>query len=441
MAIIKAQNISFKYNTGDQNILDNLSLEVEKGEIVVVGGQTGCGKTTFLRLLKKEIAPSGELTGNLEVAGKVGYVFQNPDTQIVTEKVYSELAFGLENMGMSNEMMRLRIAELCEYFGMTEWYDRDVCQLSGGMKQILNLAAVMGMEPDVLVLDEATAMLDPISEMKLLAFVQRLNRDFGTTIIMSEHHINRVASIATRVLRLEDGKLTDWDWDGEEAYPTMEKLPKGECALKVKNISYRYYRDGKDVLKNLSLTANRAEIYALIGGNGTGKTTLLGCVTDILKPYKGKVKKQGTSKYLPQDVKLLVHREKVADELKDVYKDQSQMEKMIQFLGLEKLLESHPYDLSGGELQKLGLAIVLAGDPDILLLDEPTKGLDIEFKKELAKLLWQMKKDNKCIVIVSHDMEFCQAVADRMGMLSVGEIVGESNTEEFLKRTRFYKSR
>ena len=440
MAIIEAKNIKFKYPNSSKIILDDLSFKVEDGEIFLIKGMTGSGKTTLLRMLKEEIRPAGEMSGDLSINGRVGFVFQNPDNQIVTEKVWSELAFGLENMGLSNEEIRLRVAELLEYFGMTTWYDKDVAELSGGMKQLLNLAAVMGTEPDILVLDEATSMLDPISELKLLTFLRRINRDFNTTIVMCEHHVNRVKDMADRIVELKDGKLIDNPViDEEYAANDVDRDAGGEVILEVKNLYFRYTRESEDVLKDFSLEVRKGEIYALLGGNGTGKTTAIENILGLLKPYKGKVKNKNVTAYLPQDIKLLINKETVKEQLEVVFGSEEKMNEMADFLLLADKMEMHPYDLSGGELQKLGLAIVLSRDPEVLILDEPTKGLDIEFKKEMAELLLKMKKDGKAILLVSHDIDFAKCVADRMGMLSIGEVVGESDTEAFLKNARFYR--
>lgn len=440
MAIIEAKNITFKYPNSSKIILDDLSFKVEEGEIFLIKGMTGSGKTTLLRMLKEEIRPAGEMSGDLSINGRVGFVFQNPDNQIVTEKVWSELAFGLENMGLSNEEIRLRVAELLEYFGMTTWYDKDVAELSGGMKQLLNLAAVMGTEPDILVLDEATSMLDPISELKLLTFLRRINKDFNTAIVMCEHHVNRVKDMADRIVELKDGKLIDNPVIDEEYDANNNSAnDSGEVVLTAKNLSFRYTRESEDVLKDFSLEVRKGEIYALLGGNGTGKTTAIENILGLLKPYKGKVKNKNVTAYLPQDIKLLINKETVKEQLEVVFGSEEKMNEMVDFLSLADKMEMHSYDLSGGELQKLGLAIVLSRNPEVLILDEPTKGLDIEFKKEMAELLLKMKKDGKAILLVSHDIDFAKCVADRMGMLSIGEVVGESDTEAFLKNARFYR--
>ena len=442
MAIIEAKNIKFKYPNSEKIILDDLSFTVEAGEVFLIKGMTGSGKTTLLRMLKEEIRPAGELSGELAINGRVGFVFQNPDNQIVTENVWSELAFGLENMGLSNEEIRLRVAELLEYFGMTTWYDKKVSELSGGMKQLLNLAAVMGMEPDIIVLDEATSMLDPISELKLLSFIKRINRDFNTTIVMCEHHVNRVKDLADNIVELRKGKLIDNPViDEEYGVSDVSSNASGEIVLSAKNLSFRYTRDGEDVLKDFSLELREGEIYALLGGNGTGKTTAIENILGLLKPYKGKVKNKNKNitAYLPQDIKLMINKETVKEQLEIVFDDSEKMREIVDFLSLADKMDMHPYDLSGGELQKLGLAIVLSRNPEVLILDEPTKGLDIEFKKEMAELLLKMKKDGKTILLVSHDIDFAKCVADRMGMLSIGEVVGESDTENFLKNARFYR--
>ena len=441
MAYIEIKNLKFKYPESQDYVLSDVNLSVEKGEIVVICGKTGCGKSTLLRNLKKEIAPSGELTGERKIeSDKIGFVSQNPEHQIVTDKVFHELAFVLENHGLSTDLIRLRVAEIAEYFGITDWYFKSVDELSGGQKQILNLASAMVADPDILILDEPISMLDPIAKESFLHLLRRINRDFNTTIIMSEHDVKAVEDLANKIYKLEGGVLTEGasEWTKEISFEKRESKP-GEVSLECKNIWFRYKKDEDDVLRGLTFEAKEGEIFCMLGGNGTGKTTSLLILSKVLKAYRGKVKTDKTIGFMPQDAKKLFSHETVEEELMSVYSDRESMDKVLGMMGLEHTLKTHPYDLSGGEQEKLGLAKVLSTNTDIMLLDEPTKGLDIFFKQDLAKLFENLKEEGKTIIIVTHDIEFCKQVADRCGLFAQGELIGINDSERFFENAKFYK--
>ncbi len=406
MAYIEIKNLKFKYPNTEREILSEINLNVEKGEIVVVCGKTGSGKSTLLQNLKKEIAPAGDLSGEINInADKVGFVFQNPEHQVVTDKVYSELSF-----------------------------------LSGGQKQILNLASVMVTNPDVLILDEPIAMLDPIAKESFLHLLGRINRDFGTTIIMAEHDVKKVSYMANKIVAIKDGIISEdiSEWLEEETYPKTECESKDKV-LECKNIWFRYHKNDPDVLRGLKFSVNEGETFCMLGGNGTGKTTALMVMSKVLKPYRGKIKTDKKIGLMPQDAKKLFSYETLREELDNSYEDEEKKKEIIKWMGLEELLDTHPYDLSGGEQEKLGLAKVLSIDPDIILLDEPTKGLDVFFKKDISTLFDELKKQGKTIVLVTHDIDFCKQVADRCGLFAQGELIGVNSTEEFFKNMRFYK--
>lgn len=441
MAYIELKNLKFKYPNTDREILSEINLNIEQGEIVVVCGKTGSGKSTLLQNLKKEIAPAGDLSGEINInADKVGFVFQNPEHQVVTDKVYSELSFGLENEGVSTDEIKLRVAEISEYFGITDWYFKNVDELSGGQKQILNLASVMVTNPDVLILDEPIAMLDSIAKESFLHLLGRINRDFKTTIIMAEHDVKKVSYLADRIVAIKDGKISEdiSEWLEEDIYQKTNIESKDEV-FECKNIWFRYHKNDPDVLRGLNFSVNEGETFCMLGGNGTGKTTALMVMSKVLKPYRGKTKTDKKIGLMPQDAKKLFSYESLREELDNSYEDEEKKKEIITWMGFEELLDTHPYDLSGGEQEKLGLAKVLSTDPDIILLDEPTKGLDVFFKKDISTLFDELKKEGKTIVLVTHDIEFCKQVADRCGLFAQGELIGVNNTEEFFKNMSFYK--
>ena len=442
MAHIEIKDLNFKYPQSDKEILSGINLSIEKGEIVVVCGKTGSGKSTLLANLKKEKAPAGDLSGEIKTeAEKIGFVFQNPEHQVVTDKVYSELAFGLENEGVPADEIKLRVAEISEYFGITDWYFKKVDELSGGQKQILNLAAVVVTNPDVLVLDEPIAMLDPIAKETLLHLLGRINRDFGTTIIMAEHDVKKVEYLANKIVAIKDGAISNdvSEWLEDKEISRNVANADEEKVLECKNVWFRYHKNSPDVLRGLKFSANKGETFCMLGGNGTGKTTALMIIRKVLKAYRGKVKTDQKIGLMPQDAKLLFSYETVREELENSYKDEEERNRIIEEFELEDLLETHPYDLSGGEQEKLGIVKVLSTNPDILLLDEPTKGLDIFLKEDFAKLFGTLKAEGKTIIVVTHDIDFCKRVADRCGLFAQGELIGINSSEEFFKELKFYK--
>lgn len=498
MAQIEIKNLTFTYSGSDYAALKNICWKVEDGDFVVVCGKSGCGKSTLLRNLKPAIRPAGIISGEVfydgslidkisdrKCAKDIGFIMQNPEHQIVTDKVWHELAFGLENLGYPKEDIRLRVSEMAEYFGITDWYFDSVENLSGGQKQLLNLAAVMAMQPKVMVLDEPTAQLDPIAAENFLDTLKKINRDLGITIILSEHRLNYVLPDADYILLMDKGeilhcgvpdkvmtevmnnemlklmppsvqifkacgaegqppisvsqgrkwinslKLSDGEALGENK-KVAENGPKSEVVVNCKNLWFRYERAGKDIVKGLNLQITKGEIFAILGGNGTGKTTTMRLLSGINRAYRGKLDIEGNVSALPQNVQTLFKKETVEEELEGVSAE------IIEQMELTELQERHPYDLSGGQQQKLALARVLAAEPDILLLDEPTKGLDAIYKESLGELLLKLKNLGKTIILVSHDVDFCGQFADRCGLFAQGTLIAVNNFREFFACNRFY---
>ena len=520
MELLQIQNLNFAY--GDRRILRDLSFSVERGSFLVLCGPSGCGKTTLLRLLKPELAPHGERSGQILYDGspldrleprrsaqEIGYVRQNPDEQIVTDKVWHELAFGLENLGLPTAEIRRRVGETASYFGIQDWYHRDTDRLSGGQKQLLNLASVMVMNPRVLLLDEPSGQLDPIAAADFIATLQKLNREFGLTILLAEHRLEDVFPIADRVLVLDPEREPVWDtpravcqalrgrpmalglpsasriWTGlsapvpcpltvregreflEENFSIRkgtlvpEKTPpRTEPALEVSGAWFRYEKDSADVLRDLNLTVRQGEIFALLGGNGSGKTTTLSVLSGLERPYRGTVRvlekrlkeyKNGslyrkTLSLLPQNPQTVFMEDTVRGDylqmLKamDTPKEQQAVlaEAMAEKLGIGPLMDRNPMDLSGGEQQKCALGKLLLTEPRLLLMDEPTKGLDADFKERLAALLSRLRAEGRTIVLVTHDVEFAAAVADRCALFFDGEIISDGTPNAFFSGNHFY---
>lgn len=518
VATFEIKNLGFTYPKKAEPALSEIDLTVEYGEFVVLCGQTGCGKSTLLRNLKTVLTPYGKIDGEVrfygtplseisqrEQASRIGYVLQDPDNQLVTDKVWHELAFGLENLGYDQDTIRLRTAEMASFFGIQEWFHKNVDQLSGGQKQLLNLAAVMAMQPDVLILDEPTSQLDPIAAADFLETIRRINLEIGTTVILSEHRLEEVLVMADRVVVLDKGKvivnappamvgsaLAKADHpmlaamptpmqvyerlglrDGEEKGPltvregrnwltglfsdremktnrlprTEWELEKEPSAIRMKDVWFRYEKNEKDVIKGLTLSVPIGKISCVVGGNGTGKTTALMIIGGLRKPYRGNVDIGGASlAILPQNPQSLFLEKTVHLDLLELLdrKDMSDEEKeeevrrVAKLVGIESFFESHPYDLSGGEQQLVALAKILLLDPDILLLDEPTKGIDSHGKERLAGILKRLAEKGKTILLVSHDIEFCGKYGDRCSMFFDGSVVTTGTPDRFFSGNSFY---
>ena len=516
MDILQIENLNFRYPGAERNAVDGVSFSVHSGEFMVVCGVSGCGKTTLLRLLKPELAPAGKLDGRIVYCGgertpaQIGYVLQNPDNQIVTDKVWHELAFGLENLGLPTEVIRRRVGEMANYFGIQDWFRKKTDELSGGQKQLLNLAAVMVMQPRVLILDEPTSQLDPIAASDFIATLQKLNRELGLTILLVEHRLEEVFPIADRVLLMDSGRVLVCDAPEKigdalpDGHPMRAALPSavrifrsvqvadrcpltvregrdflerhfGNCrgmlpepayrhgenvAVELKNVWFRYEKDLPDVLRGTSVQVYAGEIYAVLGGNGTGKTTMLQVIAGVCKAYRGKVLiagKQirdygGNSLYrgvlalLPQNPQTVFIRDTVRADLTEMLEvhgvPKAEREKKImdvaEKLSIASLLDRNPFDLSGGEGQKCALAKVLLTNPGILLLDEPTKGIDAGGKLVLKDILERLKADGMTVLLVTHDVEFAAETADRCALFFDGEILSADTPMRFFGGNTFY---
>ena len=520
MAHFQIEDLSFSYPTAKgKKSLDGVSLTIEKGEYVVLCGKSGSGKTTLLRQLKSVLAPHGKKNGEIlfngvpldrvsqrDQSGKIGYVMQNPDDQIVTDKVWHELAFGLESLGCDQKTMRARVAEMACYFGIQDWFHRDVANLSGGQKQLLNLASIMAMQPEVLILDEPTSQLDPIAASDFLNTVRKINIELGTTVIITEHRLEDIFPYADRAIVMDGGKVIADDtprkigkllWEQKSdmfaAMPTPVRVfygadGMGDCpltvrdgrnwlsreftsepvhkttpaevlpdeienpALSLKELWFRYEKDSPDILRGVSAEVPVGSLYAIVGGNGAGKSTTLKAICGICRPYRGSVKVFGkpVNKYksaelfggclamLPQDPKSLFVKKTVREDLEEMSKDKALIGEIAATCQIEKLLDSHPYDLSGGEQQRAALAKVLLTQPKLLLLDEPTKGIDSFFKETFAKILKQLQSKGITIVMVSHDVEFCAKYADMVSMFFDGQILTTDTPRRFFGNNSFY---
>lgn len=537
MEQIQIKNVSFGYSGKKDKSLDDVSLVVEKGEFLLICGKSGSGKTTLLRHLKPALKPYGEREGEIlyegrpiedmgekEQAEKIGFVMQDPESQIVTDKVWHELAFGLENLGCEQEEMRRRVAEMAEYFGITSWFTKDVSELSGGQKQLLNLASIMVMQPDVLILDEPTSQLDPIAAADFLNTIRKINQDLGTTILMTEHRLEEVIPIVDRVIVMDEGKVRylsrpkdigkELFQNGDEMFMAMPSpiqifygsSGQGECpvnvregrkwldtlskeswfqhglkvgeekgyefgdndckanglaieknpVIEIKETWFRYEKEEKDVLRGVNLSIPKGRFSVIMGGNGSGKSTLLKNICGVCRPYRGKIYVNGKLvwKYrtsnlfphgiamLPQEPKSLFVKKTVLEELMEMTSgkecEKEQVYEIARLVEIEHLLKMHPYDLSGGEQQRVALGKILMGKPNILLLDEPTKGIDCFFKEKLARILKKLMMQGVTILMVSHDIAFCAKHADYVSLFFDGTVISTSDARSFFRKNNFY---
>ena len=582
MAHFLVQDLTFTYPGASKPALNGINLAVERGEYLTVCGKSGCGKTTLLRHLKTVLTPHGVTSGTVMFNGKsigdvperdqsslIGFVMQNPDSQVVTDKVWHELAFGLESLGCEQRTMRLRVAEMASYFGIQGWFHKNVSDLSGGQKQLLNLASIMAMQPEVLILDEPTSQLDPIAASDFLNTVRKINLELGTTVILTEHRLEEVFAAADRVIVMEGGRilvddapraagaelqrsgndmlaalpapmriyygLTDMkDERGEEPSenaPAQGTGPAGsnpdagkvdvsaaeacpltvregrtwlsrvygdraanranaraessqaayefsdaaldeedfgpefdpdvtDPVLELRDVWFRYGRDLPDVLRGVTLAVPRGQLFAVVGGNGTGKSTMLRAACGVVTPYRGKVFVQGRRlkewkganlfkncmAMLPQDPVNLFVKKTVRADLEEMLSEsdfseqerKQRIEDIARTADIVALLDTHPLDLSGGEQQRAALAKILLAEPQILLLDEPTKGIDNFFKERLAALLAHLKEQGVTIVMVSHDIEFCARYADSVSMFFDGSVVTTNTPLRFFANNSFY---
>ena len=557
MNLVEIKDFGFSYPESSRKVLEHVNLNIKEGTLNVIMGRSGCGKSTLLRQLKSVLAPAGEKEGEIlyrniplrdtdhrTQSQEIGFVMQNPDNQIVTDKVWHELAFGLESLGYDNATIRLRVAEMASYFGIQKWFYKNVSELSGGQKQLLNLASVMAMHPSLLILDEPTSQLDPIAASDFLETVKKINRDIGTTVLLTEHRLQDIIPYADRVFVMDEGTLflegtpreigtklkeqhhgmflsmpvpmqiyagtesaltcpltvsEGRQWIREyieekgikkeqiqQANQRLEK--KGEKnenettgffghfkrqkentppAIQMKDVWFRYEKDSPDVIQDLSLEVKKGEFYGLVGGNGTGKSTTLSLLGRVHQPYSGRIYLDGKDLrsfsdrelyggylgVMPQNPQSIFLKKTVLEDLYSVIggrkerpsseypismKKEKAIEGIVSLTHLEGLLNRHPYDLSGGEQQRLALAKVLLLRPKILLMDEPTKGMDAEYKEELGSILKKLQSHGMTIFMMSHDVEFVAEYADTTGLFFEGNVVTSKKTRDFFAGNNFY---
>lgn len=495
--MLEYQNFSFQYPNAPAYALKNINLKIPAASITLLLGPSGSGKTTLLQHTKPQFQPGGNSNGAIyihnkrmkefspaQTAAMIGFVRQNPDEQIVTNSVLHELAFGLENLGIPTQKISILIAEAVHYFGLQKIMDKEIQHLSGGEKQILNLASTMIMKPELLLLDEPTSQLDPIMTDLFIQLLLKINEELGTTILMCEHHVESLFHKANQIAYLNAGQLlfceppqkaaekmqnfkqTEYlpsalkitlplssylteaqkkslpltQKEGKQFLSSIIKSPvfkqiydppiKTSTLVTLKNCCFSYHK--KEVIQNMTASFDKEQITAIVGGNGSGKTTLLRLIAEKYPCFQGSIKWNHHPKIalLPQNPATLFTYTSVEKELPS--------EKWLSFFQLEKFKTHHPYDLSGGQQQLLAIGKVLQIHPNVLLLDEPTKGLDPYAKKKLGEVLQSLKKSGVTIILVSHDLSFCAKYAQKTAVLFNGQIIASDTTRKILTDHHFY---
>ncbi|MCA1030566.1 ATP-binding cassette domain-containing protein [Bacillus timonensis] len=527
MEVFKINNLAFSYSDQSEFALNDINFSCSEGEFIVISGESGCGKSTLLKQLKVEITPFGQSIGSIlyygedinsfssdRLSSEIGFVFQDPDNQVAMDEVYQELVFGMENANLDSKVMRKRIAEFVHFFDLEPLLYKKTFEISGGQKQLMNLASILLLQPKVILLDEPTSQLDPISAKEFLQLLRRLNQEFGITVILVEHRLDELIHLADRIIVMKEGKIIEdaaptdlflTAWRKNDSYiksftPSIpklvltysnniaeirevplsvkegkkwvlsnaERIPQpsrdGDATVQTKvnimecnSIYFQYAKKEKPVIKNLDVEIKQGELFTILGKNGSGKSTLLKVLSGILKNQQGKIsfknrlmqkytqlELQEEIAYLPQNPKALFIHDTIQKEL-DFQADQlgvtgknTSYFSINKIFDIEKLLHKHPYDCSGGELQRAALACLLISNPSILFIDEPTKGLDPLAKKRFGDFLKMLIENGKTIVMATHDMEFAAQYSSRCAIMFDGEISAIGTAMEFFKDNYFY---
>jgi energy-coupling factor transport system ATP-binding protein len=466
--MIRMERFSFTYGGVGSPALNEVTLEVEEGEFVILVGPSGCGKSTLCRALNGLIPHfyGGDITGSVSVddleirntspaklAGIIGMVFQDPENQLVMTNVENELAFGMENLALPRSEMRSRVDQLALYFDLRRFLKRFIPELSGGEKQKVALASVLAMKPKYIVLDEPTSQLDEETAVLFLDFLKRLNREQGIGIIIVEHRLERCLRHAQRIILMEGGRIV---LDGKPKDLMLALKEKGLIAdfnrraahdgnssvvLSAHSLNFAYGE--AKILNDLSLDVRSQEIVAIVGANGCGKSTLLKHLNGLLRPKAGKVMLMGQDiekattaslagriGYLGQNPNNYLFEETLTKELQFTLRNlkisgaewEERIDWSLKVLDLERYREVFPRDLSCGERERAALASVIVGKPKILVLDEPTRGLDYGNKEKMASILDALREQGMTTILVTHDYRFVAEHATRVMKLEEGRL-------------------
>lgn len=533
MSSIKIENLFYRYPNSQSNALDDISIELTSGEFVLLLGESGCGKSSLLRAMARLIPDfhGGTIQGRITIDGKdihsmkpshlssiLGCIFQNPENQIVFNDVTKEIVFGMENLGFSYDRMRLNLADVCTYLGINHLLDRKTNELSGGEKQKVAIASILCMEPRILLLDEPTSQLDPVSAESIINTVRRLNEDFGMSVIMVEHRLDKCFHLADRLLLMDDGRITYDDDpylfvvkskpDVIQYMPVVSRVfklsgvgytpytvrdakvylsqqsnidnhavkaitkdiegdPNGESLIRFDDVCFTYVKEDKTqsheetsrryALKSISLCINQGDIISIHGEVGAGKSTLMKIATLEHRPTSGKVWIKGDDAgsmsikdiagrfaYLSQNPGDYLSQDTVMKEMELSlyhYKGTDKEERILKVLSrfdMADHTETHPRDLSTGERQRIAIASLLLLEPELMILDEPTRGLDYEAKMKLGETMLQLNDEGISIILVTHDIAFAHDFCSRSMIMSQGELITVGKTDVVLNQSYSY---
>ena len=476
MAALSFEHFAFTYAGASHPAVEDSTWHVPQGAFMLLEGATGSGKSTLLRCAHPVLAPAGTRSGTVQVLGQpwnsisaqhdargIAYVSQHAAEQIVCDSVWHEMAFGLENKGLDAGSIRQRVAEVAHYFGIESWFRRATNTLSGGQQQLLNLASALCMQPQLLLLDEPTAQLDPVAATDFAHALFRVNRELGITVVVATHDPWLLAPYATQRFQLPAPSRVQPPAASAHPTPSQAQPPAAATQpapsqaqppaasthepkplLSFRDVSFSYGSRDETVLDGFTLDVEQGSAHALVGGNGSGKTTALLVAAGVQRPQRGKVRNHARAQaYLPQDPKALFACDTVAAELAEWqsacgYTDQDIAEALRAY-GLEATVDQHPYDLSGGQQQMLALAKLLLTKPDLLLLDEPTKGLDASFRWQLGVVLREVRAAGTTIVLATHDLAFCRLFTDTASMIFDGQVSHTAPVDAFFKESLFFQ--
>lgn len=479
MDAASVKNLTFTWPDGEQPLFSEVSFALAAGSFTLLLGPTGSGKSTLLRHLCPALFPPGERHGELHLGGTVGYVAQNPAAQAVTDTVLHELAFGLENQSLPPDKIGARVMETACALGLTHLLERSTADLSGGELQLVNAAAALALDPALLVLDEPLSQLDPVAAREFLSLLTKAREELGTTILLTAHELTDLLPLADRVLYLAGGRLTSYDSPREfvrrcpeeylpslPAAPALWKrlgghtlpltvaqgrgwvaerqpghrsfspqTPEGDPLLTARDVWFRYDGRGNYILRGLDLTLQAGTLTALVGGNGSGKSTALKVLAGVERPHRGKAKGSRTA-LLPQDPRALFVSDRVEQDLL-MTGNKDTVYRLAEELGALPLLSRYAGDLSGGELQKCALIMALATEAPVLLLDEPTKGMDAAARDQALELLKGYAAQGRAILLCTHELELA-ARTDVCTMMGLGRIISGAPSREFFLENRQY---
>ncbi|MBU3203663.1 ABC transporter ATP-binding protein [Clostridium algidicarnis] len=531
---IKLNNLSYKYPNAVNDSLKDINIDIEKGKFVLIIGKSGSGKSTLAKVISGSIPNfyGGRLKGNIEIEGvncinetgdnhrrNVSMVFQDPEKQLIMNKVHREIAFGLENIGLATSDIQKRLFESLQFCSLLDFYNRDIKTLSGGEKQKVVIASALAMRDECIILDEPTSQLDPSSAEEIINLIKKINEELGVTIIVIEQRMERWMEFSDKVMFMQQGEIDFFGipedflntnnssfmpsyiealrcMDIRESPKTfknariiMEKQlgrkikiaespnenkehkehkeskskfllgrlfsnkEKEEGEISIKDLKVNY--DDNLVLNNINLNIQKGDFCALIGPNGAGKSTFFKAIMNLIE-YKGDIRFQNKNikdinkrdfyksiGYVSQNPNDYISRDSVYNEIKftlDNYniKDEKKINKVIKRLNLEHLKDKNPRDISGGERQRLAIATMIVLEPKVLLIDEPTRGLDNENKKRLQEILKEINSTGVTIILITHDMDFAANVANRFIMLFNGKITSDGDMQKVFKEGFYY---